>query len=50
LKKKNCIVEYLKYEYKLVQIGGDQNTNSTVAINETLITHNDGSQVWLVGN
>ena len=43
------IAEYLKYAYKLVQILGEPDTNSIVAIDETLITHHDGSQVWLVG-
>ena len=40
-----CIAEYLKYAYKLVQIGGVPDTNSTVVINETLITDQNESQV-----
>ena len=36
------IAEYLKYAYKLVQILGEPDTNSIVAIDETLITHHDG--------
>ena len=43
------IAEYLKYAYKLVQIGGDPDSNRTVAIDETLITHIDTKQVWIVG-
>ena len=46
---KFCIAEYLKYAYKIVQIGGDPEANRTVAIDETLITHKDGKQVWIVG-
>ena len=44
-----CIAEYLKYAYKLVQKGGDPNSNRTVTIDETLITHIDSKQIWIVG-
>ena len=41
------IAEYLKFKYKLRQIGGDPEENITVAIEESLITHGNGNQVWL---
>lgn len=43
------IAEYLKYKYKLRRIGGDPEENITVAIDESLITHENGNQVWLCG-
>ena len=35
---RKIIAEYLKYSYKISQIGGDPETKRTVAIDETLIT------------
>ena len=46
---RKIIAEYLKYSYKLSQIGGDPETERTVAIDETLITHSNGNQIWLIG-
>ena len=46
---RKVIVEFIKYNYKLHQIGGPPEEECTVAIDETLITHNDGEQIWLVG-
>ena len=43
------IAEYLKYKYILRQIGGDPEENITVAVNESLITHENGNQIWLGG-
>ena len=40
------IAEYLKYKYKIVQIGGDSEVNISVEMNESLITHENGNQVW----
>lgn len=40
--------EYLKYSYKLSLIGGAPETERTVAIDEFLITHSNGEQIWLV--
>ena len=37
-----CIAEYMKYTYKLVQIGGEPESNRTVSIGETFITYIDG--------
>lgn len=48
-KIRQVIDEYLKYKYKLVQIGGDPFEDITVALDETLITHCGGEQVWLIG-
>ena len=41
------IAEYLKYKYKLRQIGGDPEENITVAVDESLITHENGNQIWM---
>jgi hypothetical protein len=46
---RKIIAEYLKYNYKLKQIGGNPDQDITVVIDETLITHYACSQVWLVG-
>ena len=39
----------LKYNYKIVQLGGDPDMNRFVAIDETLIIHDSGRQIWLSG-
>lgn len=44
-----CIAEYIKYKYKIYQIGGSPELNKTVAIDETLILHENNRQIWLVG-
>ena len=44
-----CITKYFKYIYKKVQIGGEPNDDSNIAIDETFITYYDESQVWFVG-
>ena len=43
------IAEYNKYNYKLKQIGGDPDTNRTVAVDENLIVHENNNQVCLAG-
>ena len=43
------IAEFFKYNYKNIQIGGEPEEERTVAIDETLINHQDGKQIWLVG-
>ena len=50
LKKiRQCISEYIKYNYKIKQIGASPENNRTVAIDETLIMHEGQKQIWLVG-
>ena len=44
-----CIAEYLKYQYKIRQIGGSPDLNRIVALDESLIIHDNGSQIWLAG-
>ena len=46
---RQCISEYIKYNYKIKQIGGSPENNRTVAIDETLIMHEGQKQIWLVG-
>ncbi len=43
------IVEYLKYSYKISQIGGELDTERTVTKDETLIIYDDRNQVCLCG-
>lgn len=39
----------MKQKYKIYRIGGDQDTNKIVTIDQTLITHDQGVQNWLFG-
>ena len=41
---RKVIAEFIKYNYKLHQIGGLPEEECNVAINETLITHDDGNR------
>ena len=43
---RKIIAEYLKYSYKISQIGGDPDTERTVVIDETFITHYDGKEKY----
>ena len=47
---RKVIIEFIKYNYKLHQIGGPPEEECTVAIDETLITNDNGEQIWLVGD
>ena len=44
-----CIAEYLKYQYKIKQIGGSPELNRTVASDESLFIHENGNQIWVAG-
>ena len=46
---RQCFFEYIKYSYKFKQIVGPPKKNRTVAIDETLIMHEQQKQIWLVG-
>ena len=47
---RHIIADYLKYRYKLKQIGGDPSLKKNVAIEESLYLKDDkGKQIWIVG-
>ena len=47
---RKVIAEYLKNEYRLKQIGGDPTLHKIVAIDESLLLHDEKDmQIWLVG-
>ena len=47
-KIRQAITEYLKYKYKLVQLGGGLMENITVAIDERLITYAGRRPIWMI--
>ena len=50
LKNIRCsIAEFIKHRYKKTQIGGAPEENKIVAIDESLISHEQNKQIWLVG-
>lgn len=46
---RKVIADYMKHKYRLYKIGCDPDTNKIIAIDETLIIHDQGVQRWLVG-
>ena len=45
LKNESIILEFLKYKYKIVKIGVYPEENITIAIDESLIAHDNGNQI-----
>jgi len=47
---RNCIANFLKYQYRLKQIGGASEKHKIIAVDESLILDDDeGAMIWLVG-
>ena len=42
---RKIITEYIKYSYKVVQIWGEPSKEKTVALEETLISHDNDQQI-----
>ena len=47
---RNCIANFLKHQYRLKQIGGAPEKHKIIAVDESLILHdNKDAMIWLVG-